>query len=106
MTKSDLIQRVADRSKLAVGKAELVVDTIFDAMTTALREGNRIELRGFGVFEVRSYKGYDGRNPKTGVVAVVQPKKLPFFKVGKDLQQRVQRAGAAFAHEGVRDAVR
>jgi integration host factor subunit beta len=89
MTKSDLIQRVADRAKISSGKAEIIVNAIFDSMTASLVEGERIELRGFGVFEVRSYRGYEGRNPKTGVAVEVQPKRLPFFKVGKELRERV-----------------
>ena len=89
MTKSQLIQNVADRLKLPAAQAEMMVSTIFDSMTDALVAGERIEIRGFGAFEVRHYKGYEGRNPRTGKPVQVAPKKLPFFKVGKELKERV-----------------
>jgi len=89
VTKSELIERVADSSKLTKGRAELVVTTIFDAMVDALRRGDGIEIRGFGSFTVRQYKSYEGRNPRTGDAVHVAPKRLPFFKVGKELRARV-----------------
>ena len=89
MTKSDLIQKVADRLKLPLSQAETVVNTIFGSMTIALVASERIEIRGLGAFEVRSYKGYEGRNPKTGKPVQVAPKRLPFFTVGKELKERV-----------------
>jgi len=89
MTKSDLIEAVANQLKLPKGKAELVVNCIFDSMEAALKRGERIEIRGFGSFEIRSYKSYEGRNPRTGEPVSVQPKRLPFFKVGKELKERV-----------------
>ncbi len=89
MTKSDLIERLCLGQKLPKGKAELLVDTIFDCLEQALRRGERIEIRGFGSFEIRSYKAYQGRNPKTGVPVSVREKRLPFFKVGKELKERV-----------------
>lgn len=89
MTKSELIERVAARTGLTKGRAEMVVSTIFDSMTDALVQGDGIEIRGFGSFTVRTYKAYEGRNPRTGAVVHVPPKKLPFFKVGKDLRERV-----------------
>src|SRR5690554_7931405 len=67
----------------------MVVNTIFDSMTTALIAGDGIEIRGFGSFTVRQYKSYEGRNPRTGDVVHVAPKRLPFFKVGKELRERV-----------------
>ena len=88
MTKSELIERVADSAKLTKGRAELVVTTIFDAMVDALRRGDGIEIRGFGSFTVRQYKSYEGRNPRTGDAVHVSPKRLPFFKVGKELRAR------------------
>jgi integration host factor subunit beta len=72
--------------------AEYVVDLIFDEMSRALLEGKRIEIRGFGAFSIREYKSYVGRNPKTGEKVSVPPKKLPFFKVGKELRERVDHA--------------
>ena len=89
VTKSDLVERLAEQAKLPRGKAELVVNTIFDSMVDSLREGERIEIRGFGSFEVRHYKAYEGRNPRTGEPVHVAPKALPFFKVGKELRERI-----------------
>jgi integration host factor subunit beta len=89
MTKSDLIELVANKLHLPKGKAELIVNCIFDSMEDSLRKGERIEIRGFGSFEIRSYKKYEGRNPRTGDPVEVAPKRLPFFKVGKELKERV-----------------
>ncbi len=93
MTKSDLIEAVADKLKLPKGKAELIVNCIFDSMEDALKKGERIEIRGFGSFEIRHYKAYEGRNPRTGEPVDVAPKRLPFFKVGKELKERVNAGG-------------
>lgn len=92
MTKSELIEQVSELLKLPTGKAEQIVNCIFDSMVTALQEGDGIEIRGFGSFTVREYKAYEGRNPRTGETVHVAPKRLPFFKVGKDLRDRVNRA--------------
>jgi integration host factor subunit beta len=89
MTKSDLIDVLCETQKLPKGRAELLVHVIFDALEAALKRGERIEIRGFGSFELRSYRGYDGRNPRTGSAVEVRPKRLPFFKVGKELKERV-----------------
>ncbi len=89
VTKSDLIERLSEALKLPKGKAEAVVNVMFDSMVGALERGERIEIRGFGSFEVRSYKAYEGRNPRTGEPVHVKPKRLPFFKVGKELRERV-----------------
>ena len=91
VTKSDLIEQLAEALKLQRSKAEQLINTVFDTMVAALQSGDRIEIRGFGSFEVRSYKGYEGRNPRTGEPVHVQPKRLPFFKVGKDLRERINR---------------
>ena len=93
MTKSELIERVAQESGLTKGRAEMVVNTIFESMASALQAGDGIEIRGFGSFTVRRYKSYEGRNPRTGEVVHVKPKKLPFFKVGKELRERVNNGG-------------
>ena len=93
MTKSDLIDVLCETQKLPKGRAELLVHVIFDALEAALKRGERIEIRGFGSFELRSYRGYDGRNPRTGSAVAVRPKRLPFFKVGKELKERIN-AGA------------
>jgi integration host factor subunit beta len=95
MTKSDLIERLCQDEKLPKGKAELLVNTVFECLEEALRRGERIEIRGFGSFEIRRYKSYQGRNPKTGVPVSVEEKRLPFFKVGKELKERVNGAADA-----------
>ncbi len=99
ITKSDLIERLAEGLKLHRSKAELLVGTIFDSMVQALQKGDRIEIRGFGSFEVRQYKGYEGRNPRTGEPVHVQPKRLPFFKAGKELRERVNSGGSDSTEE-------
>jgi integration host factor subunit beta len=89
MTKSELIERVSEQLKLPSGKAEQIINCVFDSMVQALQQGEGIEIRGFGSFTVREYKAYEGRNPRTGETVNVAPKRLPFFKVGKDLRERV-----------------
>jgi integration host factor subunit beta len=91
MTKSDLIQFLATKLSLPGSQSEQVVDTIVDAIIEALKRNERVELRGFGSFETRHYKAYQGRNPKTGAVVDVKAKRLPFFRVGKELRERVDR---------------
>ncbi len=86
MTKSELIDAIAGRGELTKARAELVVNCVFDAMTEALQRGEGIEIRGFGSFTVRPYKPYSGRNPRTGQPVPVPAKRLPFFKVGKELK--------------------
>ena len=92
MTKSDLIEHLCTVEKLPKGRAELLVNTIFDCLEQSLRRGERIEIRGFGSFEIRHYRSYQGRNPRTGSTVAVKPKRLPFFKVGKELKERVNAA--------------
>ena len=89
MTKSELIEAVAQRSNITKSRAELVVNCVFDAMTAALERGEGIEIRGYGSFTVRHYHAYDGRNPRTGKAVSVPEKRLPFFKVGKELKALV-----------------
>ncbi len=90
MTKFQLIQKIMERSNsLSQQDAKTIVNTVFTAMTNALARGERIEIRGFGNFTVRTYQAYQGRNPRTGTKVEVAPKKLPFFKVGKELKERV-----------------
>jgi len=93
MNKSDLIETLQQTSGFDLDMAEFVVTEVFQAMTETLVRGKRIELRGFGSFEVRKYKGYTGRNPKTGKQIRIKSKKLPFFKVGKELRERVMKRG-------------
>ena len=100
MTKSELIDAVARRTKLTKSRAEHGVNCIFDSMTASLERGEGIEIRGFGSFKVKDYKGYNGRNPKTGQTVWVPPKRLPFFKVGKELQKMVNDGFVTKAPEG------
>ncbi|MCA9559338.1 MAG: integration host factor subunit beta [Myxococcales bacterium] len=89
MTKGELIEVIAQRDGFNLRKAEIVVNTIFEAMGDALKAEDRVEIRGFGSFEVRRYNAYRGRNPKTGEEVFVRAKKAPFFKTGKELRERV-----------------
>jgi len=89
MTKSDLIEKLTQKTNLTKKKVESVVNTIFDTMFESLVNGDRIEIRGFGSWHVKSYKSYTGRNPKTGSAVSVDEKKLPFFKVGKELKKKI-----------------
>ena len=89
MNKSDLIEALSKSEDLTRTKAEEVANLVFGEMTNALVAGDRVEIRGLGSFKVKSYDGYRGRNPKTGKQIKVKPKKLPFFKCGKDLKERV-----------------
>lgn len=89
MNKSDLIELVAEKSKIPKKRAEAVVNLVFDSMSQALIDGDRIEIRGFGSFVNREYEAYTGRNPRTGETIQVAAKKLPFFKVGKELKGMV-----------------
>jgi integration host factor subunit beta len=89
MNKSEMIEVLAAKRDISFKKAEEIVNTVFEAMTNALLDGDRIEIRGFGSFVINEYDAYTGRNPKTGEAIAVKPKKLPFFKVGKELKERI-----------------
>ena len=89
MNKSELTQQLAESMHLSVREAASIVNTIIDMMTEALAKGESIEIRGFGSFVVKEYETYTGRNPKTGELIKVKQKKLPFFKVGKELKEAV-----------------
>lgn len=89
MTKSDLVTAIEQRADLPRYKAEMIVNICFDSMIEALYEDDRVEIRGFGSFANRNYKAYLGRNPRTGENVKVAPKKVPFFKVGKELKKLV-----------------
>lgn len=89
MNKSELVEKLAERAKITKKRAEQVVNLVFDQMMEALRRGERIEIRGFGSFTSKSYDAYTGRNPRTGETIHVPAKRLPFFKVGKELKERV-----------------
>ncbi|SME96837.1 HU family DNA-binding protein [Pseudobacteriovorax antillogorgiicola] len=92
MVKSELIESLAERADITLAKAEEVVDLFFNGVTETLANGDRVEIRGFGAFTVREYKSYKGRNPKTGEQITVPPKRLPFWKTGQELKQRVDSA--------------
>jgi integration host factor subunit beta len=89
MTRSDLIEKLAFEKNITVAVAEKIIVELFKSMTDTLATGDRIEIRGFGSFEIRDYEGYTARNPKTGIQLEVKPKKSPFFKTGKDLKERI-----------------
>ena len=89
MTKSDLIKLFAEKTNTPVKISESIINVIFDSMADTMTSGGRIEIRGFGSFLIKEYAGYSGRNPKSGLAVEVKPKKLPFFKVGKELKERV-----------------
>ena len=89
MNKSDLTDAVVARTQLPKKRAEQLIGLLFTAMTEALAADERIEIRGFGSFVSRSYRARTGRNPRTGAPIAVPAKRLPFFKVGKELRERV-----------------
>ena len=86
MIKLDTINEVVNRTGITKAKAEAAVETVFDTMKKALAEGDRIELRGFGIFNVRPRKTGIGRNPRTGAEVAIPPGKAVRFKPGKELQ--------------------
>jgi integration host factor beta subunit len=92
MIKSELIQRISEfNPELPFKDVERLVGTIFDEITRALSEGQRIELRGFGAFSTKSRRARTGRNPRTGEAVEVNPKRVPFFKCGKELRERLNK---------------
>ncbi len=93
MTKSELIARLAEQNPTLYHRdIEKLVNTVFDTITTALVEGNRVELRGFGAFSIREGKARLGRNPRTGEAVNVDAKRMPFFKMGKGMKERLNRS--------------
>jgi len=92
MTKSELIDRLCQAGGISPIRAESIVDAIFDSIENALKRGERTEIRGFGSFEIRNYGRYVGRNPRSGSTVEVKAKRLPFFKVGKELRDRINEA--------------
>lgn len=87
MNKSELIKVLADECSLPAEESTMVVNVFFDSMKQSLIEGDRVEIRGLGSFKIKDYEGYVGRNPKTGKSVSVVPKKLPFFRAGKELKE-------------------
>jgi integration host factor subunit beta len=90
MTRRELIAAVAAAEGITVKEAEMVVRTVFGSIEEALTNEERVEIRGLGSFRIKEYRAYRGRNPKTGALIEVNEKKLPFFKVGKELRERVK----------------
>ncbi len=89
MNKSELIHALAEQKNLKIDEASQVIEAMFATIRDALTAGDRVEIRGFGSFKVKSYGGYTGRNPKNGAVVSVKPKKLPFFRTGKELKDYI-----------------
>ena len=87
MNKSELVKVLADQANISLDEATLVVNTFVDSMKDSLLEGGRVEIRGFGSFKVKEYGSYAGRNPRTGEKVAVEPKRLPFFRAGKELKE-------------------
>ncbi len=93
MTKSELIETVASRVKNFSRKdVEIIVDTLFQSMSDSLRKGEKVEIRGFGSFKVKHRKGRQGRNPKSGENIYIESKRIPFFKAGKELKERINKS--------------
>ena len=91
MNKIALIQALKDSNDLSKSEAETVINLFFDQMADALAQWDRVEIRGLCSFFIKKYRAYTGRNPKTGDKVKIKPKKLPFFKAGKELKERVDR---------------
>jgi integration host factor subunit beta len=89
MNKLELISALKAEANISKSEAAAVVQLFFDSMAGAMAKGERVEIRGLCSFFVKEYKSYTGRNPKTGQKVTISPKKLPFFKAGKELKERV-----------------
>lgn len=89
MVKSELIQKLSEVANIQPKIAEIAINTVFNAMTDALVKGEGIEIRGFGSFKVRAYRGRKGNHPRTGTAIEIPAKRRPFFKVGKELRERI-----------------
>ena len=93
MTKAELVEKVASTIKLSQKETEVIVGIILQSITESLSAGDKVELRGFGSFRIRERKPRIGRNPKSGELVEVPAKKVPFFKAGKELRERVDEHG-------------
>lgn len=91
MKKSDLIEKLAKDGKFSKPEAKRIVEIFFNQIANALARGDRVEVRGFCALSVKKYNGYTGRNPRTGEITPVKSKKLPVFKPGKEIRDRVSR---------------
>jgi len=89
MNKSELIKTLAEAKNIHVDEAAAIINSFIESVKKALADGDRVEIRGFGSFKVKDYRGYVGRNPKSGEVVDVSPKKLPFFRPGKELKEYI-----------------
>lgn len=87
MNKSELIKTLAESKNIHIDEASKIVNAFIDSIKDSLLKGERVEIRGFGSFKIKEYKGYTGRNPKTGDIVDVEPKRLPFFRPGKELKE-------------------
>lgn len=87
MNKSELIKTLAEEKDIHIDDASKIVNAFIDSIKQSLVRGERVEIRGFGSFKIKDYKGYTGRNPKTGEIVGVEPKRLPFFRPGKELKE-------------------
>jgi integration host factor subunit beta len=94
MNKTDIIDKIAEEVRVNQKIAKTAVETVIESISKAIIDGERVEIRGFGNFTLREYKAYKGRNPKTGEVVNVPPKKLPYFKVGKELKDMIWKPGS------------
>lgn len=90
MTKSELIEAVASRvNNFSRKDIEIIVDTLFDSMSDSLSKGDKVEIRGFGSFKIKERDGRQGRNPKSGENIFIDSKRVPFFKAGKEIRERI-----------------
>ncbi|SDB22766.1 integration host factor subunit beta [Desulfonatronum thiosulfatophilum] len=89
MNKSELIKTLSEQNDIPMEEATVVVNTFFQSIKDSMIQGDRVEIRGFGSFKVKDYQGYKGRNPKTGQSVEVKPKRLPFFRPGKELKDHL-----------------
>jgi integration host factor subunit beta len=94
MTKSQVVARLAELARIPKTRAEAFVNVFFEAVADAMKRGDKVEIRGFGSFSVRRYGSYTGRNPKTNELVQVRPKRLPFFRVGRQLREMINRGAA------------
>lgn len=86
MNRSEIIKILTEEDDISLEEAALIVNIFFESIKKALLNGDRVEIRGFGSFKIKDYGSYAGRNPKTGQTVEVESKKLPFFRVGKELK--------------------
>ena len=91
MNKLELVEALREEAGITKNEAEVVVNMVFEEMSNTMANGDRVEIRGLCSFYVKQYKAYTGRNPKTGEKVEIKPKKLPFFKSGKELKDRVDK---------------